>query len=213
MPLPKRILESWPEDGETVEFRLIFRGNLPSDRYAGVDVKHNIRRQLHPQLRTLWEQVPSLKHAFDPKMNYRQKGKQSRIDELAAEYGKYGFDWIPLVKKREFACALDILILLRQGPFGVLNRGDLDNRIKTLVDGLCIPDQPSAIAGQLPASDENPFFVLMDDDAAVFEFQVSAERLLIPPEAGEPERDVTAIIGVRVTTLGGNPIAYMSGEF
>ena len=53
----------------------------------------------------------------------------------------------------------------------------------------------------------------MDDDAAVFEFQVSAERLLIPPEAGEPERDVTAIIGVRVTTLGGNPIAYMSGEF
>jgi hypothetical protein len=146
-------------------------------------------------------------------MNLRQKGKQSRIDELGNEYGKFGFRWIPLVKKHEFACALDIVILLRKGPFGVITRNDLDNRIKTLIDGLRIPDQPTAIAGQSPATDEDPFFVLMDDDAAVFEFKVQAQRLLIPPEIGEPENDVTAIIGVRVTTTGGNPIAYMSGEF
>lgn len=70
----------------------------------------------------------------------------------------------------------------------MLSRNDLDNRIKTLVDGLRIPDQPTAIAGKSPRPmpDEDPFFVLMYDDAAVLEFQANAQRLLIPPEPESP---------------------------
>lgn len=213
MQLPKRILEEWPEGGGQMEFRLIFRGHLPSERRAGVEVKHAIRRQIHPQLRVLWQQHPALRGSFDPKHNFPSKTGKSRIEDLADEYTRCGFRFVPLIKREGFACALNILILLRQGPFGVIDRGDLDNRIKTLIDGLRMPEQTSEVGRESPGPDENPFFVLMDNDSAIFEFQVAAERLLIPPEGGEAERDVTAIIGVRVTTSGGNPIAYMSAQF
>lgn len=118
------------------------------------------------------------------------------------------------MKKKDFACALDILILQRQGPFPVFSPiGDLDNRIKTLIDGLRMPEQCSEVAGQSPEPDENPFFVLMDDDKTIFQLQVSADKLWVPPGPNEPENDIVAIIGVRVTTRGGNPIAYLCGEF
>jgi hypothetical protein len=211
--MPKRILEEWPEGGEEMEFRLIFRGNLPSERRAGVDIKHAIRRQLHPQLRVLWQQHPALCHSFEAKYNLHSKTGKSRVEELADDYSKCGFRFVPLIKKEGFACSLNILTLLRQGPFGVMDRSDLDNRIKTLIDGLRVPEQCSELGSNLPSPDENPFFVLMDNDSAIFEFQVTAERLLIPPETGDAERDVTAIIGVRVTTSGGNPISYMSAQF
>jgi hypothetical protein len=192
-----------------MEFRLVLRGHLPPDKRGTVPVKHRIRRELHPQLRTLWQQHPALRGSFDP----IRKGR-SRVEELGNEYSRCGFRFVPLVKKKDFACALDILILRRQEPFKVFDPvGDLDNRIKTLIDGLRMPEQCSEVAGQSPATDEDPFFVLMDDDKAIFQFQVITDRLLIPPEPDESERDVTAIIGVRVTTFGGNPIAYMSGEF
>lgn len=53
----------------------------------------------------------------------------------------------------------------------------------------------------------------MDDDSAIFNFRVNVDRLLVPPEPQEPERDIVAIIGVRVTTFGGNQIGYMTAEF
>jgi hypothetical protein len=211
--LPKRILEEWPEGGDEMEFRLVFRGNLPSERRATVDVKHRIRRELHPQLRMLWQQHPALRHLFE----HVPKVGKSRIEQLGDDYAKCGFRFIPLVKKKEFACSLDILLLFRQEPFRAFNRGDLDNRVKTLIDGLRMPDQCSEVEDQSPSEDENPFFVLMDDDSSIFEFQVTTDRLFLPveqkDEQKEPERNVLAIIRVRVTTFGGNPIAYISGQF
>ena len=47
-----------------MKFRLVFRGALPPKDKATVDAKDEIRRQLHPQLRTLWQQNPGLKNAF-----------------------------------------------------------------------------------------------------------------------------------------------------
>jgi len=210
--LPKKVLEQWPEGGEEMQFRLVFRGHLPSERRASVAVKHQIRRELHPQLKALWQQHPALKTAFDPNLSHLNNGV-SRVEQLANDYSRCGFRFVPLVKEKDFACSLDILLLFRQEPFRAFNRGDLDNRVKTLVDGLRMPDQCSEVEGQSPQNDENPFFVLMDNDRAIFEFQVTTDVLYLPPEPKEPERDVFATIGVRVTTSGGNPIAYMCGEF
>ena len=207
------LLERWPEGNETMEFRLILRGELPPDKRGTVPVKHAIRREHHPQLRTLWQQHPALRGAFDPKMNIRHSGR-SRIEELANDNDRFGFRFIPLVKKRDFACSLDILLLRRQEPYRAFDPvGDLDGRVKTLIDGLRMPQQHQEVGGYKPAPDEDPFFCLMDDDSAIFNFHVAVDRLLIPAEPNEPQRDIIAIIGVRVTTFAGHQIAYMSGDF
>ena len=76
-----------------------------------------------------------------------------------------------------------------------------------------MPQLGQEIGDNKPGPDENPFFCLMDDDSAIFDFQVSVDRLLVPLEPNESERDIVAIIGVQVTTFGGQQIAYISDRF
>lgn len=215
-PYPERIdqvYEKLPVDGETVEFRLFFRGFLPSARRAGIEAKHQIRRYLHPQLRSLWQQHPALKGAFTS-----FGGQASGIERLGNTWSRCGFRFIPLIKKEHFACELDILILHAQDPIHLFSPlGDLDNRVKTLLDGLRMPDQCSEVEGQSPSVDENPFYVLMDDDSAVFKVHMDVDKLLLPvPSQVEPiesDYDTIATIGVRVTTFMKAPIAYFTAGF
>jgi hypothetical protein len=193
-----------------MEFRLIFRGSLPPDKRRTVAAKHAIRRELHPQLRTLWQQHPALRGSFEPD---KKKGI-SRIEELARRYSHSGFRFVPLVKKEHFACALNILLLRRQQPYRAFEPvGDLDGRIKTLIDGLRMPHAAQEIGNNKPAEDENPFFCLMDDDSAIFSFRVTVDRLLVPPQPQEAHKNIVALIDIRVTTFGGHQIAYLSPEF
>jgi len=46
--------------------------------------------------------------------------------------------------------------------------------------------------------------VLLKDDDVVYEVHVTTDRLYVPPEPDEPERDVVAIIGVRTRTFSGD---------
>lgn len=75
----RRIFEEWPTDGETMEFRLMLTGKLPSNRRAGVDAKHRIRRELHPQLKMLWQQHPALHGLFDPDKNKKEHRGSSNL--------------------------------------------------------------------------------------------------------------------------------------
>lgn len=189
----------------------MLRGQLPPDKRGTAPAKHAIRRELHPQLRTLWLQHPGLRGAFDPR---KEKGGISRIEELARLYSHSGFRFVPLIKKDHFACELDILLLRRQEPYRAFDPvGDLDGRVKTLIDGLRMPQIGQEVGDNQPTADEDPFFCLMDDDSAIFNFRVTVDRLLVPPEPQEPHRDIVAIIDVRVTTFGGGQIAYLSAEF
>jgi len=101
--------------------------------------------------------------------------------------------FIPIVHTDlHLICSLDILFL-RKGAVGSLvqHDGDLDNRLKTLFDGLRIPtlDEMDA-AGEIPA----PMFCLLQDDALISEFAVRTDRLL----TGDSD-DVHLVIDVNVT--------------
>jgi hypothetical protein len=105
---------------------------------------------------------------------------------------------------------------MRKEPYQVFSgdeRGDLDNRVKTLIDGLRMPRQQSEINNMAPTADERPFFVLLEDDKVVYEFVVQADRLLGPPPKDRAERDVVVIIGVHVTTNERYEIAVLSHGF
>lgn len=182
-----------------MDFRLVLRGSLPPHKRGTIDVKHRIRQELHPQLKSFWQQHPLLKDRWTS-----EPGQRSAIEQYADAYARCGFRFVPLVEG-DAACALDILILRREEPYRLFTgTGDIDGRVKTLLDGLRMPQQCQEVAGQAPAADEDPFFVLLQDDKAIYELNVTTDRLFVPPEPQEPERDVVAVIRVRIKTFSGN---------
>ena len=193
-------LERWPEKGgRFMEFRLVLRGALPPHKRGTVDAKHRIRQEIHPQLRAFWQQHPYLA----PRWKAEGSAKPL-VEQYADDYASCGFRWIPLVTK-DAACSLDILLLRRGEPHKVFSpTGDVDGRVKTLLDGLRKPQQCTEVTGLAPTADEDPFFVLMEDDSVIYEINVTTDRLFVPPEPQEPERDIVAIIHVKTRTFSGS---------
>jgi hypothetical protein len=139
-----------------MKFRLVYDGKLPPEKQGQAEVKHRIRRQFHPQLRTLWESHPALSDMMKDRSPNRRT-----VEKIAGDYNRCGFNFVPLVREKNWlACRLDILVLMREEPHRVFagnERGDLDNRIKTLIDGLRMPGQCSELVGAVPSSGEDPF--------------------------------------------------------
>ncbi len=208
----KFLLEHAPcvgDDRDAMKFTLVIRGNLPPDKRSTADAKHRLRRELHPQLRVLWQQHPHLKNLW----NANHDG-EIPVQKVANNFSRCGFRFVPLVRNDNGrACWLDILLLRREEPHRLFSgAGDLDNRVKTLIDALRMPQQCSEVANQGPSEDEDPFFCLLDDDRLIYEFSVASDRLLVPTEPDEPHRDVVAIIAVEVkSTDGYDPMVMMNG--
>jgi hypothetical protein len=158
---------------------------------------------LHPQLKTLFEQHPLLKAHLEPAAE-----EPSMVEQVANQNALCGFRFVPLVDTTG-ACALDVLILLREEPYRMFNAaGDIDGRVKTLLDGLKMPQQPSEIPkAEKPSAEEDPFFVLLQDDSLIHELNVATDRLYTPLEAGERVRDVVAVIRVRIKAVSGNVVS------
>jgi hypothetical protein len=171
-----------------MEFRLYYRGPLKSNR--GPVEKQAIRRQFHPQLKRLWEQPPLA-------------GCEIYLDENSDRehlvYQLRDFRFACLVSERHHTFAeLDILFL-RPEPAGAIIKsggGDIDNRLKTLFDGLRRPILENEIVeGDSPKSDETPFHCLLSDDALITKVSVTTDQLLSAPSNGD---DVVLIINVRI---------------
>lgn len=77
-------------------------------------------------------------------------------------------------------CDLEITLLRPEAPGSVITQsGDIDNRLKTLFDGLRMPKDIGEIpAGDAPTVDENPFYCLLQDDNLITKVTVITDRLL-----------------------------------
>jgi hypothetical protein len=178
-----------------MEFRLFYNGKLRAN--GSREDKQELRRAFHPQLQVLWEQLPlstSAPHLLKPSND----SKTGVIKEIGA------FHFAPLVCKRYHLVAeLDILFLRAEAPGQIITKGgDLDNRIKTLFDGLRMPNpRDNEIPdGDNPGQDETPFFCLLEDDSLITHFSVTSDRLLIRPTR-EKEKDVVLIISVSIRAV------------
>jgi len=86
--------------------------------------------------------------------------------------------------------------------------GDIDGRVKTLLDGLRMPQQPIEIPkGERPSADEDPFYVLLEDDSLIYELNVQTDRLYTPLAAKENVRDVVAVIRVRIKAISDQAVS------
>lgn len=182
-----------------MEFRLIYEGPLPSN--GNPSIKHEIRKKFHVQLRELWDA-----HRFLQLMKERvtlEPGFMGStfLNALARRFEVEGFRFVPLVNNvYGLVCGLDILFL-RKGKPGelVMPGGDIDNRIKTLLDALRMPHNQKELAST-PDSEEEPFFCLVEDDALITEVNITTDRLLTPvkSESKHAQNDVFLVIRVSV---------------
>lgn len=173
-----------------MEFRLVYEGPLHGQG-AKSPHKWEIRRALHPQLQRLWQEQPLRDQAASLLAWPAQAGKPSVIVE------KDGLRFAPLVTQRLNLYAEVSVLLFRQQERGALitDGGDLDNRLKTLLDGLRVPRGANEGRQAPPTTAEpQPFFCLLEDDSLVTKVTVESEQFL---RSAEPDL-VLAIISVHV---------------
>jgi hypothetical protein len=200
-----------------MSFRLIYEGQLLSSNSGNKQAlkknKHAIRKELHFQLKRLWEVEKSLqyiarspiigkKYSSDNPPNFKDEG----LRYISKKYERSGYGFVPLVgvgypgsEDPPVICSLDILFLRREPPGALVQGGDMDNRLNTLFDALRIPQDGEEIT-EAPSEEEKPFYCLLPDDRLISEVKVTTDLLLRPPRGiGQHEvNDVVLVIGVTI---------------
>jgi hypothetical protein len=101
--------------------------------------------------------------------------------DLKVKVGAYTYT---SVVSEKIALVADLTItFLRPGPPGGLRDryGDLDNRIKTLLDGLKIPNAKNALPTDGSLEDDPvPLHCLLEDDRLITHLDIKSDRLLEP---------------------------------
>ena len=150
--------------------------------------KHFIRRKFHTQMKAFWAAsrlmrdrdifpwsaatgglLPEAALSLWP----NDPNAYRLSDVLARIYTRGNYRYVPLVwKEASLTCSLRFLCIRQDHNSALTIARDLDNRIKTVIDALCIPPpkqgSPIKDGVALPPQDgEDPFFCLLDDDRQV----------------------------------------------
>lgn len=210
-----------------MQFRLVYEGPLSArqkDPETGQYDKlaphvHNIRKSIHEQLKELWAEDPHLTDDFrgfeEIPESSRDIFKEKWIENgrdinkipndivISEYYSEYNYKFVPLVQRKlDLRCELNILMLRRDHGFGVIRAGDLDNRLKTLIDGLRKPNGANELReNEEPKEGESPFYTLLEDDDLVTGLTLQTDRLLVPLDSKSIKNgsEVYAVIDVKIT--------------
>jgi hypothetical protein len=172
-----------------VEFTLYYRGPLSAKRKGNALEKHNLRRHFHDQLVELWNQPPLNEHfeLIDPEFKPPPDSRRPDIIVAGGEtpnlVEKVGACSYTSVVSDKIALVADLTItFLRPGPPGGLRDkyGDLDNRIKNLLDGLKKPNDKNALKNVSTEGDPDPLYCLLEDDRLITRLDIKSDRLLEP---------------------------------
>ncbi len=185
--------------------------------------KWEVRRAFDPQLRQLWKERPDLDYLMEnsvvPKdghyiwtqphplhpeseevKRHRYRASTGNDIDLCEPLRRGSRMFFPLVRKSlGLTCGLKILFL-RHEPRGKIfekgiESGDLDNRIKTLVDAL---GPPRDSYDYTDATLVDPVYCLYEDDELVTAIDVRTEQLLSPQGSGDKEVRLVIEVDVRV---------------
>jgi hypothetical protein len=210
MVCQSQILYSDPPDVPTrkvMEFRLIYDGDLlkaSSGKKRRPWEKHSIRRHLHPQLQKLWEVHPALKYYAAHTVEEEGKPPQKFLDALAHAHKKADTGFIPIITEPNgLMCELDVLLLRPERPGHLIEEsGDIDNRMKTLLDALKVPQDGNEIARRTSDDpDPNPMYCLLANDNLITGFKVTTDFLLLPIPVEQGQNYAVAIITVRTSNI------------
>jgi len=180
-----------------MKFTLVFQGRLPAsgNKSKTKDVAE-IRAKLSPQMETLWnthkalEEMRGAAHVRDPAdpLNFIPLFGALQVGEST---------YTPLVRSSlHLACDLNILFLRQEDPGSLISQGgDIDGRIKTLLDALRMPSADEDRAAGVVGMNQH---VVMENDALVTSLKVDTERLLFPQTTHQHEVHLVIEVGIRV---------------
>lgn len=228
------ILDEWSDSEKVlVQFRLLYSGNLlgASRNDTRASLKHQIRQELSPQLKRLWETNLHLQrfsraharfwhenHPEDKEQLPTQDGPEIQsmlrihgLNHIAHNFERAGQQFIPLVtEEMGLRCKLEILFLRPEESGNLYVSGDLDNRIKTLFDALRIAKDANEMGGS-PISKE-PLYCLLEDDRVISEIRVNTDQLLLlPKEQSIHPNDVFLVIEISLQAPPGSTLAFTFG--
>jgi hypothetical protein len=189
-----------------MDFVLRYRGALSGKTNA--DEKHRIRLRLHPQLKELCAREALFADASQVVLPAGMLGGgriepprnvTGQISSMYFHIPLAGYEFVPLIHRpHKLACALDIIWLRREKPGDIVHGGDLDNRLKNLLDALRMPLEEKEVRGGTPSDTTKRCYCLLEDDALVSKLSVTTHQLLEPLGAGEQTHDVDLFIHVVV---------------
>ena len=194
-----------------MELTLYYRGELGSNKKP--NQKQRLRRAFHQQLSLLWQQDPWQSERW--RWDQQNHIYQMHLGEGDIKHSIGAFTFVPLINQKLFMVADINIQILRKEPAGMISSqsGDLDNRVKTLLDALRMPSKPQEIPkDDKPNESERPFFCLLEDDALIHKFSVTTHRWL---DATVPSGEVMLLITIKTSLtklmahnehLGGNVI-------
>lgn len=172
-----------------MRFRLIFEGEIPPRQQTNLGVINSIRETLVPQITALWRFPP-----LSEKWDWIRVPTENLLDYAVVEL-RGSRMYIPIISKRcDLQCELDITFLRPQAPGQLVgDGGDIDNRVKTLLDALSVP--PPAQTDMSTMGPFRPVYCLLQDDALVTKLSVETDRLLRP---ANNQFDLVAILQVTI---------------
>src|SRR5262245_38627514 len=146
LPLPAR-----PIRGKYMQFRLLYEGPIPPRQRINVAPIHKIRMALHPQLKALWQYKPLSEMAS----SFLRETSDGGSVPILERHNNVLF--APFItQKNNLACELSVTLLRQQPPGQLLGEGgDIDNRLKTLLDALRVPNTAEAQQAKIGTRADN----------------------------------------------------------
>jgi hypothetical protein len=203
-----------------MKFTLTYDGSLASN--GKPRAKQAIREQIHPQLVELWDSHPTLKalrqqrHVaphiaglpFEPTLD--ANGNQRFLDvDLCEPVTKKQYQFLLLVRQRlALTCSLKIMFLRKEAPGRIYQGGDIDNRIKTLLDALAVPQHDEQV--------DRPTIVgmthcLLEDDSLITGLDIHTHRLLGSNKTTTNEVRLIMEVDVQVTMPRVHNLKFLGG--
>jgi len=136
-------------------------------------------------------------------LGYQMRGpvknpEPKEILDLCEPIEKHGAFFRPLVRDSyALHCGLKVRILRKEPPGKVYQGGDLDGRIKTLVDALTMPQNVEQVLDK-DSTEFSPIYCLLEDDSLVSGLDIESERLLGDQNNAQNWVRLTIEVDVRV---------------
>jgi hypothetical protein len=168
-----------------LEIFLTYRGKIPAQR-SDLSAVWEMRRSFHHQLTKIRNRDP---FTLLDEPHYARAVKLVGGQSFAPLYGGHVLVQV----------AIDIVLLTGTPPKkSVLSSGDLDNRLKRIIDALRMPSQSGEVLSS-PISPES-CICLMDDDSAVSKVHVQLGTYLASDDPSESFAFIKAVgVPERVT--------------
>jgi hypothetical protein len=172
-----------------VDFTLKYRGELRRG-VNSTELKQHIRESFHTQLQQIWaghnvlsridrSLLPSPVKSEHDKYDLPRPLQPVSTEDLSAFLFRFRIGsavFVPLVTfPMEAHCYLSVRLGRPARPGSILfGSGDIDNRLKILLDSLRMPQ----VEQELPAGPDTEMFCLLADDNLVTRLSVTTYRLL-----------------------------------